>query len=150
MTERVIDGGAISEEMMVASEPIGRMGKPEEIANVVLFLCSDDASYVTGLLMPVDSGGYASRSSTEEAPSSTSQLRAIDDGRAPKRRPVAAKLWESNVTMVPLEPQRSSCEYPQLAVEREKFMTGLCRYPATGPPPANIVPRLRGIIKNSA
>jgi NAD(P)-dependent dehydrogenase (short-subunit alcohol dehydrogenase family) len=60
MTERVMDGGSISEEAMVAAEPIGRIGKPEEIANVVLFLCSDDASFVTGLPMPVD-GGYVAQ-----------------------------------------------------------------------------------------
>ncbi len=60
MVERVIDGGSISEEAMIASEPIGRIGKPEEIANVVLFLCSDDASFVTGLPMPVD-GGYVAQ-----------------------------------------------------------------------------------------
>jgi NAD(P)-dependent dehydrogenase (short-subunit alcohol dehydrogenase family) len=60
MVERAIDGGSISEEMMIASEPIGRIGRPEEIANAVLFLCSDDASYVTGLPMPVD-GGYVAQ-----------------------------------------------------------------------------------------
>jgi NAD(P)-dependent dehydrogenase (short-subunit alcohol dehydrogenase family) len=60
MTERVMDGGSISEEAMIAAEPIGRIGKPEEIANVVLFLCSDDASFVTGLPMPVD-GGYVAQ-----------------------------------------------------------------------------------------
>ncbi len=60
MVERVIDGGSISEDAMVAAEPIGRIGKPEEIANAVLFLCSDDASFVTGLPMPVD-GGYVAQ-----------------------------------------------------------------------------------------
>jgi NAD(P)-dependent dehydrogenase (short-subunit alcohol dehydrogenase family) len=38
-------------------EPIGRPGRPEEIAEAVVWLCSDAASYVTGLAMPVD-GGY--------------------------------------------------------------------------------------------
>jgi NAD(P)-dependent dehydrogenase (short-subunit alcohol dehydrogenase family) len=38
-------------------EPIGRPGRPEEIAAAVVWLCSDAASYVTGLAMPVD-GGY--------------------------------------------------------------------------------------------
>ncbi|WP_319420548.1 SDR family oxidoreductase [Pleurocapsa sp. FMAR1] len=37
--------------------PMGRMGKPEEIASSVLFLCSDAASYVTGQSLVID-GGY--------------------------------------------------------------------------------------------
>lgn len=36
--------------------PMKRMGKPEEIANVVLFLCSDSSSYMTGAVIPVDGG----------------------------------------------------------------------------------------------
>ena len=36
--------------------PMGRVGKPEEIAKVALFLVSDDASYVTGAVVPVDGG----------------------------------------------------------------------------------------------
>ncbi len=39
--------------------PMGRMGKPEEIANVALFLLSDEASFVTGIAMPVDGGAVA-------------------------------------------------------------------------------------------
>ncbi|ETX02393.1 SDR family oxidoreductase [Candidatus Entotheonella palauensis] len=45
---------------MIASEPIGRMGKPEEIAETVAWLCSDAASFVTGHTMTVD-GGYAAQ-----------------------------------------------------------------------------------------
>ena len=40
--------------------PIGRLGKPEEVAKVAAFLASDDASFVTGVAMPVD-GGYSAR-----------------------------------------------------------------------------------------
>ncbi len=42
---------------MLASEPIGRLGQPEEIAETVVWLCSDAASFVTGHTMTVD-GGY--------------------------------------------------------------------------------------------
>jgi NAD(P)-dependent dehydrogenase (short-subunit alcohol dehydrogenase family) len=36
--------------------PLGRDGRPEEVAEAVIWLCSDKASYVTGILMPVDGG----------------------------------------------------------------------------------------------
>jgi NAD(P)-dependent dehydrogenase (short-subunit alcohol dehydrogenase family) len=44
-------------ERMVAAQPGGRLGQPEEIAEAAVWLCSDEASFVTGLPMPVD-GGY--------------------------------------------------------------------------------------------
>ena len=40
--------------------PIGRFGQPEEIADVIAFLLSHDARYVTGAVIPVD-GGYLAR-----------------------------------------------------------------------------------------
>ncbi|CAB4964182.1 unannotated protein [freshwater metagenome] len=48
------------EEVMkdiASSHQLGRLGRAEEIASVALFLCSDDASFVTGVALPVD-GGY--------------------------------------------------------------------------------------------
>jgi len=45
------------EEQLVALHPIGRLGTPDEIANAVLWLCSDDASFVLGHALAVD-GGY--------------------------------------------------------------------------------------------
>lgn len=44
-----------------ASHPMGRFGKPEEMAQVGLFLASDDASYVNGALFKAD-GGWTVRS----------------------------------------------------------------------------------------
>jgi 2-keto-3-deoxy-L-fuconate dehydrogenase len=39
-----------------AYQPIGRMGKPEEVATMALYLCSDEASFITGQAFPVDGG----------------------------------------------------------------------------------------------
>lgn len=44
---------------LAAGEPVGRMGKPEEIAEAVLWLCSDAASFVTGHPLVVDGGWVA-------------------------------------------------------------------------------------------
>jgi NAD(P)-dependent dehydrogenase (short-subunit alcohol dehydrogenase family) len=46
-------------EQTAAMEPIGRMGAPEEIGEAVVWLCSDAASFVTGLPMAVDGGWVA-------------------------------------------------------------------------------------------
>jgi NAD(P)-dependent dehydrogenase (short-subunit alcohol dehydrogenase family) len=46
-------------EALAASHPIGRLGRPEELAKAVLFLASDDASFVTGTAMYVDGGQTA-------------------------------------------------------------------------------------------
>lgn len=43
-------------EKLSAAQPIGRMAKPEEIAALALYLCSDEASFVTGCSYPIDGG----------------------------------------------------------------------------------------------
>lgn len=43
-------------EKLAASQPMGRMGKPEEIAGLVYYLASDEASFVTGSNFPIDGG----------------------------------------------------------------------------------------------
>jgi len=48
------------EAEIVARHPVGRMGRPEEIAEAVVWLCSDAASFVTGHTMTVD-GGYVAQ-----------------------------------------------------------------------------------------
>ena len=47
-------------ESTTARHPLGRLGQPEEIANAILFLVSDDASFITGVALPVD-GGYTAQ-----------------------------------------------------------------------------------------
>lgn len=44
-------------EMMKAT-PLGRHGTPEEVANVVLFLASDESAYITGATVDVNGGNY--------------------------------------------------------------------------------------------
>jgi NAD(P)-dependent dehydrogenase (short-subunit alcohol dehydrogenase family) len=46
-------------EAIVEREPVGRMGKPEEIAAAVVWLCSGAASFVTGAVLAVDGGFVA-------------------------------------------------------------------------------------------
>jgi NAD(P)-dependent dehydrogenase (short-subunit alcohol dehydrogenase family) len=43
-------------EKLSKSQPIGRMAKPEEIAHLILYLCSDEASFITGCDYPIDGG----------------------------------------------------------------------------------------------
>lgn len=43
-------------EKLSKSQPIGRMATPEEIAGIILYLCSDEASFITGCDYPIDGG----------------------------------------------------------------------------------------------
>ena len=45
-------------EMILQQTPLGRIGTPEEVAVAVLFLCSDEASYITGQVIRVNGGMY--------------------------------------------------------------------------------------------
>jgi NAD(P)-dependent dehydrogenase (short-subunit alcohol dehydrogenase family) len=56
MLRGFMENRGLSEEQMVSYVPIGRIGKPEDVAEAVLFLCSDKASYITGATLQVDGG----------------------------------------------------------------------------------------------
>jgi NAD(P)-dependent dehydrogenase (short-subunit alcohol dehydrogenase family) len=56
MMDRFTGGTREERDRVIAQEPIGRMGRPEEIAGTVVWLCSDAASFVTGHAMVVDGG----------------------------------------------------------------------------------------------
>jgi NAD(P)-dependent dehydrogenase (short-subunit alcohol dehydrogenase family) len=56
MVERFTGGAPEAEAQFSAMEPVGRMGEPEEVAEAVVWLCSEAASFVTGHSMVVDGG----------------------------------------------------------------------------------------------
>lgn len=56
LVERMMETGAITKVI----EPVGRMGKPEEVASCVLWLCCKDAGFVTGQGIAID-GGYTAQ-----------------------------------------------------------------------------------------
>jgi NAD(P)-dependent dehydrogenase (short-subunit alcohol dehydrogenase family) len=76
------------EKMIISGTPMARRGTPEEVANVYLFLASDEASYVTGALYSVDGGITISKgplgeevpSELKEQPQSTLNLEHSMDG----------------------------------------------------------------------
>ena len=59
MVRRVVDANPGIEDWMIGKTPAGRMGNPEEIAQAIVWLCSDEASFVTGTIVPVDGGMIA-------------------------------------------------------------------------------------------
>ena len=55
------ENGKLTEraEKIIAKTPMGRFGKPEELSEAVKFLCGDGASFITGIVLPID-GGFSS------------------------------------------------------------------------------------------
>ena len=52
-------GGTEYLEAVKAAHPMGRLGEPSEVAKAILFLASDEASFITGAILPVDGGFLA-------------------------------------------------------------------------------------------
>ncbi len=59
MTEELRNDKITAEEIL-KTYPVGRFGSPQEVANACLFLASDEASFITGAVLPVD-GGYTAQ-----------------------------------------------------------------------------------------
>lgn len=54
INESVVGDAALARRRQIQTVPLGRAGSPEDVANVVAFLLSDDSAYVSGVLIPVD------------------------------------------------------------------------------------------------
>ena len=48
----------VDENTIKSMIPMGRVGKPEEVARVIRFLCSEDASYITGQVIGINGGMF--------------------------------------------------------------------------------------------
>jgi NAD(P)-dependent dehydrogenase (short-subunit alcohol dehydrogenase family) len=59
MHERLTGGDPEVDAQIAAAQPVGRVGSPEEVAEAVIWLCSDAASFVTGHTMVIDGGALA-------------------------------------------------------------------------------------------
>jgi NAD(P)-dependent dehydrogenase (short-subunit alcohol dehydrogenase family) len=59
MIDRITGKDKAIEKQFIEMEPIGRMGEPKEVAESILWLCSDSASFVTGHALAVDGGWTA-------------------------------------------------------------------------------------------
>jgi len=56
MMDRFSGGTPEGRERVIGQEPVGRMGRPEEIASAVMWLCSDNAAFTVGHALVVDGG----------------------------------------------------------------------------------------------
>lgn len=83
-----------NEKTLIGATPMGRRGTPEEVANVYLFLASDEASYITGGLFPVDGGvtvakgsvGKKAGKSVKEEPGNDLHLEHSHEGATDMKR----------------------------------------------------------------
>jgi NAD(P)-dependent dehydrogenase (short-subunit alcohol dehydrogenase family) len=56
LAENISSANPEEREQMLKTVPMARMGEPEEVAEAVIWLCSDSASFITGHVMPIDGG----------------------------------------------------------------------------------------------
>lgn len=80
LVAKLIADGRLDPARIRVRTPLGRMAEPEEIARIVAFLASDEASYVTGAVVPVD-GGYSAFGGPFDA---SGEFSPYDHGKAPE------------------------------------------------------------------
>jgi NAD(P)-dependent dehydrogenase (short-subunit alcohol dehydrogenase family) len=56
MSSAALDGDPTRKERVLTRTPMGKMGSPEDIANVAFFLSTEESSFMTGAVIPVDGG----------------------------------------------------------------------------------------------
>ena len=59
MLDRIGEAAQLLGVAMIAENPFGRLGTPEEVAAAVVWLCSDAASFITGQTLSIDGGFLA-------------------------------------------------------------------------------------------
>tara|TARA_Y100000768_G_scaffold67414_1_gene47111 strand:+ start:2614 stop:3324 length:711 start_codon:yes stop_codon:yes gene_type:complete len=57
-TDMTLNNDGVNEDYVIKEIPLGRFGEPEEVANLVKFLCSDESSYITGQTIHINGGLY--------------------------------------------------------------------------------------------
>lgn len=60
MSSKALDNDPERKAKVLGRTPMGHLGLPEDIANAAFFLCSDQAKYITGVVLPVDGGNSIS------------------------------------------------------------------------------------------
>jgi NAD(P)-dependent dehydrogenase (short-subunit alcohol dehydrogenase family) len=59
LTDNLRRAGPVGQEAAARAMPLGRVGEPEEVAEAVVWLCSDEAGFITGTTLAIDGGKLA-------------------------------------------------------------------------------------------
>lgn len=59
LVQQLLEGGSLDHDRLVRRTPLGRLARPEEIAEAIHFLASPQAGFITGVVLPVDGGWTA-------------------------------------------------------------------------------------------